>query len=100
MAKVRTADGSLDLDTDPSSMMRSRLGLREVKEMEGSTMRIDRGEFVPYVGDEQPNVSPTAAAQHFPELSSDLSHKQHRSKVSVSMRRSDLCVLIVSECWL
>ena len=44
-------------------------------------MGIDRGESVPYVGDEQANVSPTAAARHFPELSSDLFHKQHKTEV-------------------
>ncbi len=52
--------------------------IAKVRRMQGSTMKIDRGGFVPYVGDEQANVSPTAAARHFPELSSDLYHKRHK----------------------
>ena len=40
-------------------------------------MEVDRGEFVPYVRDKQLNVSPTAAAQHFPDVSSNLFHKRH-----------------------
>lgn len=52
--------------------------IAKVRRMQGSTIEVDRGEFVPYVGDEQPNVSPTAAARHFPELSGDLDHKRHK----------------------
>ena len=78
MVKVRTADGFQYLVWFQVRSRNRGLEIAKVRRMRFSTMEIDRGGFVPYVRDEQLNVSPTAAAQHFLDTSGDLSHVQHK----------------------